>query len=76
MLDHSILSYFILGLKILSVISFIPLFLRLFDVLEPGMCHFIDCKADPSSAMLSIDAFHLSLEVIRGDRQRLKSNFL
>ena len=40
------------------------------------MCHFIDRKADLSSALPLIDAFHLSLEVIRGDRQYLKSNFL
>ena len=49
---------------------------RLFDILEPGMCHFIDCKADLSSALPSIDAFHLCYEIIRGDRQHLKSNFL
>ena len=49
---------------------------RLFDILEPGMCHFIDHKADLSSALPSIDAFHLTYEVIRGDRQHLKSNFL
>ena len=49
---------------------------RLFDIFEPGMCHFIDCKANLSIALPSMDAFHLSYEVIRGDRQCLKSNFL
>ena len=40
------------------------------------MCDFIDCKANLSNALPSMDAFHPSYEVIRGDRQRLKSNFL
>ena len=51
-------------------------FFRLFDILEPGMCHFIDRKADLSRTLPSRDAFHLCYEIIRGDRQRLKSNFL
>ena len=49
---------------------------RLFDIFEPGMCHFIDREADLSNALPSIDAFHPSFEVIRGDKQHLKSNFL
>ena len=40
------------------------------------MCHFIDCEADLSNALPSVDAFHPTYEVIRWDRQRLKSNFL
>ena len=42
---------------------------RLFDILEPGMCHFIDCEAGLSRTLPSTDAFHLSYEIIRGDRQ-------
>ena len=49
---------------------------RLFDILEPGMCHLIDRKADLSRTLPSTDAYHLCYETIRGDRQRLKSNFL
>ena len=49
---------------------------RLFDILEPGMCHLIDHKADLSRTLPSTDAYHLCYETIRGDRQRLKSNFL
>ena len=40
------------------------------------MCHFIGHEANLSNALPSVDAFHPSYEVIRGDRQRLKSNFL
>ena len=70
------LSYFILGPQILSVIlSFFYMF-RLFDILEPGMCHFIDHEAGLSRTLPSTDAFHLCYEIIRGDRQRLKSTFL
>ena len=39
------------------------------------MCHFIDHEANLSNALPSVDAFHPSYEVIRGDRQHLKSNF-
>ena len=49
---------------------------RLFDIYEPGMCHFIDCEANLNNALPSVDAFHPTYEVIRGDRQCLKSNFL
>ena len=58
----------------LSVIPFC--IYRLFDVYEPGMCHFIDRKANLSNILPSVDASHPSYEVIRGDRQCLKSNFL
>ena len=68
------LDYFILGSQILSVI-YLYIF-RLFDILEPGMCHFIEREADLSRTLPSTDAFHLCYEIIRGDRQRLKSNFL
>ena len=49
---------------------------RLFDILEPGMCHLIDREADLSRSLPSTDTYHLGYETIRGDRQRLKSNFL
>ena len=48
----------------------------MFDIYKPGMCHFIDCEDNLSNALPSMDAFHSSYEVIRGDRQHLKSNFL
>ena len=51
-------------------------YFRLFDILEPGMCHFIDREADLSKSLPSADAYHPGYETIRGDRQRLKSNFL
>ena len=40
------------------------------------MCHFIDCEANLSNALPSVDVFHPSYEVIIGDRQCLKNNFL
>ena len=49
---------------------------RLFDVYEPGVCHFIDHEANLSNVLPPVDASHPSYEVIRGDRQHLKSNFL
>ena len=49
---------------------------RLFDIYEPGMCHFIDYEANLNNALPSVDAFHPTYEVIRGDRQHLKRNFL
>ena len=49
---------------------------RLFDVYKQGMCHFIDHEANVSNILPLVDASHPSHEVIRGDRQHLKSNFL
>ena len=49
---------------------------RLFDVHEQGMCHFIDHKANLSNVLPPVDASYPSYEVVRGDRQYLKSNFL
>ena len=49
---------------------------RLFDVYEPGMCHFNDHEANLSNVLPPLDASHPAYEVIRGDRQCLKSNFL
>ena len=40
------------------------------------MSHFIDHEVNLSNALPSMDAFHSTHEVIRGDRQCLKSNFL
>ena len=67
-------SFFFLGSQILYVI--LLYIFRLFDIYELGMCHFIDCKANLNNALPSMDAFHPTHEVIRGDRQHLKSNFL
>ena len=78
-LDHLILSYFILGPQILSVILSLSFFLnmfRLFDILEPGMCHFIDRETGLSRTLPSTDAFHLGYEIVRGDRQHLKKQLL
>ena len=49
---------------------------RLFDVYKPGMCHFVDHEAILSNVLPPLDASHPAYEVIRGDRQHLKSNFL
>ena len=49
---------------ILSVIFFCMY--RLFDVYEPGMCHFIDHKANLSTVLPPLDASHPAYEVIRG----------
>ena len=49
---------------------------RLFDIYEPGVCHFIDHEASLSNALPPLDASHPAREVIRGDTQQLKSNFL
>ena len=49
---------------------------RLFDVYKPGMCNFGDCEANLSNVLPPLDVAHPAYEVIRGDRQRLKSNFL
>ena len=69
-LDHSILDLLI------SFMIYVFFFFRLFDILEPGMCHFIDREADLSRSLPPTDAHHPGYETIRGDRQRLKSNFL
>ena len=49
---------------------------RLFDIYEPGICHFIDHEASLSTVSSPLDASHPAHEVIRGDIQHLKSNFL
>ena len=49
---------------------------RLFDIYEPGICHFINREASLSNASSPLDASHPACEVIRGDTQYLKSNFL
>ena len=54
----------------------IYVYFRLFDIFEPGMCHLIDREANLSRSLSLTDAYHLGYETIRGDRQRLKSNFL
>ena len=49
---------------------------RLFNIYEPGLCHFIDHEASLSNASSPLDTSHPAYEVIRGDTQHLKSNFL
>ena len=48
---------------------------RLFDIYEPGICHFIDREASLSNASCPLDTPHLAHKV-RRDIQHLKSNFL
>ena len=49
---------------------------RLYDIYKPGMCHFIDQEVNLSNLLPPLDTYHPAYEVMRGDRQRLKSNFL
>ena len=49
---------------------------RLFDIYEPGLCHLIDCETSLGNLSPSPDPFHPAYEVIRGDTQWLRSNFL
>ena len=49
---------------------------RLFDIYKSGICHFIDREASLSNVSSPLDASHPAYEVIRGDIQHLKSNFL
>ena len=49
---------------------------RLFDIYEPGLHHLIDCEASLGNLSPPPDPFHPACEAIRGDIQRLRSNFL
>ena len=49
---------------------------RLFDIYEPGICHFIDHEASLSNASFPLHSSHPACEVIRGDTQCLKNNLL
>ena len=49
---------------------------RLFDIYEPGLCHLIDCEASLGNLSPLPDPFYPACEVIRGDTQWLRSNFL
>ena len=49
---------------------------RLFDIYEPGSCHLIDHEASLGNLSPPPDFFHSACEAIRGDIQRLRSNFL
>ena len=59
---------------ILIVIS--PFVYRLFDIYEPGVCHFIDCEASLGNLSPLLDPSHPACEIIREDTQWLRSNFL
>ena len=49
---------------------------RLFDIYEPGLWHLIDHETSLGNLSPLPDPFHPACEAIRGDIQRLKSNFL
>ena len=49
---------------------------RLFDIYEPGVCHFIDREASLSNASSPLDTSHPACEVIRGDTQQLSVSVL
>ena len=49
---------------------------RLFDIYEPEVCHFIDHEASLGNLSPLPDPSHPACEIIRGDTQWLKSNFL
>ena len=49
---------------------------RLFDIYKPGVRYFIDREASLGNTSLPLDASYPACEVIRGDTQWLKSNFL
>ena len=48
---------------------------RLFDIYEPGICHFIDREASLSNVSSPLDASHPACEVIRGYTQCPKEQF-
>ena len=58
------------------MIAISPFVYRLFDIYEPGVCHFIDCEADLSNLSPLVDPSHPACEIVRGDTQWLGSNFL
>ena len=63
----SFIKLFYLWIAVLSVIFFC--IYRLFDIYEPGVCHFIDHEASLGNASSLLDASHPACEVIRGDTQ-------
>ena len=73
-LDHFTLDHFYIRSS--NFVYDLCIFLDCLTYWKPGMCHFIDREADLSRSLPSADAYHLGYEIIRGDRQRLKSNFL
>ena len=62
--------------KFLILIVIPPFVYRLFDIYEPRLCHFIDCEASLGNLSPPLDPFHPACEIIRGDTQQLRSNFL
>ena len=46
-----------------------PFMYRLFDIYEPGVCHFIDCKAGLGNLLPLLDPSHAACGIIRGDTQ-------
>ena len=53
-----------------------PFMYRLFDIYKPGVCHFIDREASLGNLSPLLDPSHPACEIIRGDTQWLRSNFL
>ena len=53
-----------------------PFMYRLFDIYEPGVCHFIDHEASLGNLSPLLDPSHAACEISRGDTQQLRSNFL
>ena len=53
--------------SILTVIF--PFIFRLFDIYEPGVCHFIDREASLGNVSPLLDASHPACKIIRGDTQ-------
>ena len=53
-----------------------PFICRLFHVYEPRVCHFIDREVSLGNVSPLLDASHPACEIIRGDTQQLRSNFL
>ena len=64
------------SLKSLILTVIFPFIYRLFDIYQPGVCHFIDHEASLGNASPPLDASHPACEIIREDTQQLRSNFL
>ena len=63
-------------LKFWIFIVISPFVYRFFDIYKPWVCHFIDCEASLGNLSPLLDPSHPACEIIRGDTQWLRSNFL
>ena len=66
--------FFLFFFRFLIMIS--SFMYRLFDIYKPVVCHFIDCEASLGNVSPPLDPSHPACEIIRGDTQWLRSNFL